>query len=227
MTTTLETRKPFAYQAAKFALWAPVTVFFIGLVFRGAMENAQESGDQGTLKAIGWIMISLGITLELTAAGLAIYALAAVRRLGAKGLLVRSIIGLALALIFLVSMTSLWMTPQITHLRRTLVGNWKANATAPDGRSVTMLMGLRANGSASWETQGNEIDFKTTGDWQVSQTAKGLYLLTYQIQKSTPKDLPVDKLTWGIGQLNATRAGLVERGADGKMVTVTYERVAD
>src|SRR5205823_2507594 len=115
-------RKPFAYQAAAYAFWAPLVAIGLGFCISAALNRPGAVSAQ-TLRNISIALWCLDIFIILTALALGIFALLAIRRLGKGELLFRGGLGVLFSSLLAASIGWRYFHPPPTPRER-LVGQW-------------------------------------------------------------------------------------------------------
>ncbi len=86
-------REGFVFQAARVGVWAPVIAIGLGFVVQGGLRQATSVGGVSAamvmLAVVNSLMLGVGLLMSVVA-------LVGVRKHGAKGLLVRGVVGLLL-----------------------------------------------------------------------------------------------------------------------------------
>jgi hypothetical protein len=163
-------KKPFAYQAAAFSFWAPIASVGLGCVVSGMFPDASTA--PGGMRASAAVVLATVVLLNVAAVVLGAMALLAMRRLGRQGLLWRSLGGVVMAVVVLVSLGS---TAQRTmgdlRMSRSLVGVWEMETTTEGKTAAKIDMTLRADRTAAVRIEGAGKAATLTGVWAVLKDA--------------------------------------------------------
>jgi hypothetical protein len=156
-----ESRQSFGVQAARFSLFVPLTVVFIGVLTRINAANAPSVGI-----AVAWInggLIVLGFILGLVA-------LISMRRFGPKGIFARAITGVVINGLLLFVLIGVVMAARgLSRNRQLLHGHWQMQSS-PD-KSYKQL-DLSLNADNSFVLDGDKPDgapIRMSGSWKIAE----------------------------------------------------------
>ena len=105
------TRHPFALQAAKFSLYAPIAVVLLNIMMTGLRQNPQ-SGTESAMRAVNLSVGIISMTILLAGLILGIVALFGIKRHGPEKIMLRAIVGVSINVVLL----SLFVLVLITAL---------------------------------------------------------------------------------------------------------------
>jgi hypothetical protein len=225
VTNPLLAGKSFAHQAAQFSLAAPFVALLLGFCLTPALDRA---GAEGTINvmSVRWALFGLNILLLVSSFVLGIYALTAIRKLGTKGLLVRSIVGVAASGIILFFIAGLFFAePPAIRVAKRVTGTWVSKVSHPGTGWAHVRMELLPRGSARWQLTDGPAPMDLGGKWKILRQ-KDSPLLVLQIQfDKPPADAPqLTALAWAIEHVEESRLDLFTRDASGKRVLEIYTR---
>ncbi|MCL2646158.1 MAG: hypothetical protein FWD61_04025 [Phycisphaerales bacterium] len=216
-TTDPKRGKGFVYQAAQYSIAAPVVALGLGLCLTGALK---ESGDAGIEWSARMALAVLNMAIITSGLIMGLVALAAVPKRGAKGLLVRGIVGVVLSggILALVLWTILGGMSLGPAMAKRLVGNWKETS----GIGVLRLHG---DGTGVWEMQ-KPMANTFPGKWKVlrQQDATKPLVLRFEFDKPPEFAPELKGMGWEIEHVEAGRLDLNGRDATGKQTMEIFTR---
>jgi hypothetical protein len=211
-------RKPLAQQAAQVAFWAPIVATALALT-TGSIRQSNPA----VAAFIGYLNIALtGGSLVL-----GVVALVGMRRHGPRGILVRSIVGILLSSLLLVSVAYLALMPRPADLFvQRLVGTWQTTLSAPGSPDVQNQIVLSADRHASARFTVEKKTLTVTGQWKVGWdgATKTAHLAITWDPSTDPKF--GKGVIWAIERLEPDK--LILQGKQGANAThETYVRIGN
>lgn len=192
---------PFAEQAAKFSMYAPLAAFLINCCIYSNKERS-------AVMALMW----LGILLIVAGFGLGIFALISVKKYGPERILGRAIVGvilngLALAMILYV----VNFAASANAVKQQVAGTWRMTS---GGDANIKQLDITFNKDGTFKMDSKRIDglaVVVTGKWDFSPTK----LITVTIQN----------VVGGDGSLNGKRMGLGNvKSVDSREMTLRTDK---
>ncbi len=166
-------REGFVFQAARVGVWAPVIAIGLGFVVQGGLRQATSVGGVSAamvmLAVVNSLMLGVGLLMSVVA-------LVGVRKHGAKGLLVRGVVGLLLNGLLVGAIVWVAMGNFSAQMQRRMAGNWVFTSSEAGG--MTQRLELRGDGRFELKTRGSgggeaEVD----GTWRVGRRQEVVYLM--------------------------------------------------
>jgi hypothetical protein len=221
------TKKPFAYQAAQVALWAPLIALFIGIGANSALRNTSGASSD-SMTRIAWIIVG-GFNLLLLLLGLVmgIVALVGASRHKFKGIVGRAVAGIVISVLFLGAAASLPFVMRGANNRAAarLVGQWHATLRPPGAVAIDSTL--------SFDTDKHATVRFTVGAKTVTGAGTWAFRMGNADQRSQllvrwdPGQDPSlgDGILWSIERIEDTQLTLLGKNADGSQSTEIYQRV--
>ena len=217
--------QPFAYKAAQIAFACPFVaiVFALCLNFAlGTMTDSSAAGMIGTARLVGLLFCSALYVIGLV---MGIVALASIRRYGAKGLVVRPVIGMVLsALILFIIVAAVGREPATVKTTKAIVGDWYSKVSN-GGQSAHVHMRLSSDGTGTWELTDGPNPMSFHGVWKVGQVKDSPNLgLTFKFDPDAKTPANLKGLGWSIEQFDSARLELSTNDTQGHRVPEIYTR---
>ena len=217
-------KKAFAYQAAQFAFWGPIVGLGLGCGLNVVFAKP-EYADRPEIRYAWLALAGINLMVGLGAVVLGIIAMTAIRKLGTKFILWRSIIGICLGLLILGAFAYfLTALESPGGVARRLVGEW--NGKVPIASiEFDMRLTLRDDQHATLVLSGNNRTIQVDGRWQLGlnrDTKK--YLLGIKFDPGQESALG-SGTQWQIERITSDELVLLERRADGAMQSERFSRV--
>ncbi|HVT82762.1 MAG TPA: hypothetical protein VHM90_19145, partial [Phycisphaerae bacterium] len=156
-------------------------------------------------------------------------ALCFVPKLGRKGILGRSVVGVLISSVFLAGAAYLFLMPSFASgVQKRITGNWYSTLSAPGMAKVHVKMALNTDGSASWELLDGPRPVVITGRWSVFSPSRTSVDMTLQIRfnAANPNFPGKDGLGWHIASSSETQLELSTNDAAGNPSREVYIRTA-
>jgi hypothetical protein len=222
---TPKPKLPFAHQAAAIAFWAPLAGIALWLLSLFLQSSAQKSGDLKMQADIAFYLFGTEVILmglALLMGGIALYA---IRKHGKKGLLVRPLVGVAIALLFFgyvgfaLYTLKTELPRRLAQLEAKLAGDWEIDARA-DNVPVTIRLSLRGDHTGSWKITGPKpVDL--SGKWETELKDRSIIL---RLSLDAPQNQKV-KVEGFLREVSDDQLTLANFTTDGRVLNQTFQRV--